>query len=183
MQTEMRNEWIINNTKFIYKVCDKYRYRYDFEDCVQTAFLGAIAALDRADAQMGNKAIRGYVSQYIDGYILNYCIKKDCPITIPRYYRDKGVRLSILSIEWEYESEESFESLYLPYEERGYEEVEVMEDFRRCIKNLPEKVRKTALMIAEGYERKDVAEADGCSKQNINLRVDSIKRACRRLYA
>jgi RNA polymerase sigma factor (sigma-70 family) len=183
MTVEERNAWIVDNIRFIHAACQQWRYREDYEDIIQTAVIGTSYALDRVDESLGDKAVRGYVTAYIEGYVRNYWLKKTSTVYIPRYYVDHGVTVDCLSIEYEYDDGDTFESLYLSSEERGYEEVEVMEDFRRCIKNLPEKVRKTALMIAEGYERKDVAEADGCSKQNINLRVDSIKRACRRLYA
>lgn len=183
MTVEQRNKWLIENEKFIHKVCQPYRYRYDYEDVTQEAFVGAAIALDRADESKGDKAIRQYVAHYIDGYVKNNIIKKTCSLHIPRHAWDHGVRFATVSIDWEYESEESFESLYLEYDESGYEEAELMTDFRSAISKLPEKVQRTALMLAEGYERKDVAEADGCSKQNINLRVKAIQEACRPLYA
>lgn len=183
MTVEQRNKWLIENEKFIHKVCQPYRYRYDYEDIVQEAFVGAATALDRADESKGDKALRGFVSSYVIGYVKNNCIKKTSIVHIPRYSVDQGVKVTCLSIDWEYEGEDTYESLYLPYEETGYEEAELMTDFRSAISKLPEKVQKTALMLAEGYERKDVAEADGCSKQNINLRVKQIQEACRPLYA
>jgi RNA polymerase sigma factor (sigma-70 family) len=183
MTVEQRNKWLTENERFVHKVCQPYRYRYDYEDVIQEAFVGAIAALDRVDDDTDEKLIRAYVSSYIDGYVRNNVIKRACAVNIPRYAYDQGVRLAAISIEWEYDSEESYESLYLPYEEHGYEEVDLMNDFMSAISALPEKIQKTALMLADGYERKDVAEVDGCSRQNINLRVKQIQEACKPLYA
>ena len=183
MTVEQRNKWLTENERFVHKVCQQYRYRYDYDDVIQEAFVGAIAALDRVDESRGEKSVRQFVAQYIEGYVRNNVIKKSCAVNIPRYAWDNGVRLAAISIEWEYDSEESYESLYLPYEEHGYEEVDLMNDFMSAISTLPEKIQKTALMLADGYERKDVAEVDGCSRQNINLRVKAIQKACKQLYA
>lgn len=183
MTVEQRNKWLIENERFIHKVCQPYRYRYDYEDVIQEAFIGAAIALDRSDESRGEKAIRQFVAHYIDGYVKNNVIKKTCSLHIPRYAWDNGVRFASVSIEWEYESEESFESLFLKQDEVGYEEVEIMADFRSAISKLPEKVQNTAMMLVEGYERKDVAAVDGCTRQNINQRVKQIQEACKPLYA
>ena len=184
MTVDERNKWITENERFIHKVCQKYRYRYDYEDIVQTAFIGAIYALDRVDEDKGDKAIRAYVASYIDGYVSNYWIKLDNLVHIPRYSWDAGVRATVLSIEWEYESEETFESVYLGENEIGYEEAEVMIDLKESIKNLSDKLQKTALMLYEGYTRRDIAEMDHCSQNAIYLRIQELKKACsKQLYA
>lgn len=182
MTTIDRNKWLIDNQKLILKICAKWNYRRDYEDILQTAYLGAIAALDKSNDNYNNKALRAFVSSYIDGYVMNYCIKKDCVVGIPRHAWDHGVRVDVISIDYEYEDGD-FEEFYLGETDKGYEEAELMTDFRSAISKLPEKVQKTALMLAEGYERKDAAEVDGCSRQNINLRVKQIQEACRPLYA
>lgn len=183
MTVEQRNKWLIENEKFIHKVCQPYRYRYDYEDVVQEAFVGAAMALDRSDESRGEKAIRQFVAHYIDGYVMNNVIKKACPVHIPRYLYDKGARVDVLSIEWEYEDEETFESLYLGYNEPGYEEAEVLTDLQNAISGLSEKLQKTAFMLYEGYSRKDIAEQDHCSQNAIYLRIQDIKRACKLNYA
>lgn len=182
MTVDERNKWIIKNNRFIHSVCQKYRYRYDYDDIIQEAYVGAMAALDRIQSDKDEKAIRAYVSAYIDGYVRNNVIKKACTLHIPRYAWDSGVRFSEISIEWEYDGEDSYESMYLPYEETGYEEAEVMADFMSAISKLSEKVQRTAVLLSQGYERKDIAEMDHCSRQAINLRVkalhDAYKQHC-----
>ena len=71
MTVDERNKWIIKNERFIHSVCQKYRYRYDYDDIIQEAFVGAMAALDRIWGDKDDKAIRAYVSAYIDGYVRN----------------------------------------------------------------------------------------------------------------
>lgn len=183
MTVEQRNKWLIENEKFIHKVCQPYRYRYDYEDVVQEAFVGAIMALDRVDESKGEKAVRAFVSTYIDGYVKNNCIKKTSIVHIPRYAVDQGVQVTCLSIEWEYEDEETFESLYLGYNESGYEEAEVMTDLQNAISGLSEKLQRTAFMLYEGYSRKDIAEQDHCSQNAIFLRLKDIQKACKLNYA
>ena len=183
MTIEERNKWLIENENFIYKVCDKWRYRYDFDDICQEAVLGAIIALDRVDETKGDKAVRAFVAGYIEGYVKNNCIKKTSIVHIPRYAVDKGVQVTCLSIEWEYEDEETFESLYLGYNEPGYEEAEVLTDLQNAISGLSEKLQRTAFMLYEGYSRKDIAEQDHCSQNAIYLRIQDIKRACKLNYA
>ena len=182
MTVEERNNWIVENERFVHSVCQKYRYRYDYDDIIQEAFVGAMDALDRIDADKDDKLIRAYVSSYIDGYVRNNIIKKACILHIPRYAWDAGVSFNTISIEWEYDGEDSYESMYLPYEETGYEEAEVMTDFMSAISKLSEKVQRTAILLSQGYERKDIAEMDHCSRQAINLRVkalhDAYKQHC-----
>ena len=183
MTVEERNKWLLDNMGFIYEVCQKYRFRRDYEDCIQTAFIGAIVALDRVREDAEEKEKRGFISRYIDGYVLNHCVKKDCIVHIPRYSYDQGVRLDVMSIEYEYENDETFESMFLPYNDPGYEESEIKTDLFNAIKGLSDKMIKTAAMLLEGYERKDIAQSDGCSRQAINLRVKAIQDAYRRNIA
>ena len=184
MTIEERNKWLLDNMGFIYEVCQKYRCRRDFEDCVQTAFIGAIAALDRIREDADEKEKRGFISRYINGYVLNYCIKTECSVHVPRYAYDIGVRPEVMSMDYEYDDEETFGSIYVPYNEPGYEEAEVLTDLKNCISDLTEKLQRTALMLYEGYTRRDIAEMDHCSQNAIYLRIQELKKACsKQLYA
>ena len=145
--------------------------------------LGAVAALDRVDESKGDKSLRAFVAKYVDGYIRNLWLKRTSIVHIPRWAWDHGARVECLSIEYEYDSENTFESMYLSCEELGYEEVELMTDFKQAISGLPEKMQRTALMLAEGYERSEVAKMDGCSHQAICNRMSQVRHACRKLYA
>jgi RNA polymerase sigma factor (sigma-70 family) len=179
---EERNEWIVDNQRLIHKICQKWRYRRDYEDIVQTAFVAAIKALDRSQKGCDDKALRGYISLYIEGHVMNYCIKKDCIVTLPRYYYDKGVRLEVMSIDYEY-NKQDFEELYLSDNENGYEVVDVMTDFENAISGLDDHLKRTARMLAAGYERKDIQKVEKCSQQAISLRIQKIRRQCQKLYA
>ena len=179
MTVNERNAWIVENIRFIHAVCQKYRERNDYEDIVQTAILGAIAALDKVDESKGEKAVRAYVAAYVDGYVVNYWIKKSCLVHIPRWAYDNGVRVDCMSIDYEYDDDDTFESLYLGEDEQGYEETEVMTDFKRAISGLSEKVQSTAYRLIEGYTRRDIAEQDGCSQNAVFLRLKGIQQAYR----
>lgn len=183
MTVDERNEWLLTNEKFIYKICQKHRGRRDFEDIIQTAFLGAITALDKADKSRGDKALRQYVAHYIDGYVMNNCIKKDCPVYVPRHHYDNGVRLDVLSLDYQYDEKETLENTFIPYIERGYEEAETLADLQNCISVMTDTLQRTALMLYEGYTRKDIAEHDHCSQNAIFLRIQQLKSACKSLCA
>lgn len=182
MTVNERNKWIIDNQRLIHKICQKWRCRRDYDDIVQTAFIGAIRALDNSDDKYNGKALRGYISAYIEGYVMNYCIKKDCVVTLPRYYYDKGVRLDVMSIDYEYDKQD-FEELYLSDNEPGYEKADVMNDFENAISNLDDHLKRTARMLAAGYERKDIQKVEKCTQQAIYERIKKIRKSCRKYYA
>lgn len=183
MTVDERNEWIANNINFIYKVCSKWKYRYDYEDVCQEAIVGAISALDKVDRDKDEKVIRAYVSKYIDGYVMNNCIKKECPVYVPRHHYDNGVRPEVISLDYELEGEETVGSTYVPYIEPGYDEAETMADLMNCISVMTDTLQRTALMLYEGYTRKEIAEHDHCSSNAIFLRVQQLKSACKSLCA
>lgn len=177
MTVDERNTWIVDNQRLIHKICQKWRYRRDYDDIVQTAFMATIDALDKSKDKCDEKELRAYITAYIEGYVMNYCIKRDSIVDVPRYAYDNGVRVEVMSIDYEYR-DQTFEELYLSSAETGYESVELMADFEWAIKGLKDYLKRTARMLVAGYDRTDIRKMENITQQAIYLRVKDIRRAC-----
>lgn len=155
---------------FIYTVCKKWKNLPNREDILQTACYATLKALSRVKEDAEEKAIRTYVAKYIDGYVMKM-LKKSCVVSIPER-EVKEVELRIESFDFENDGL-TFEFLK-PYIEIGYENVEIMADLDLMTRKMSDKKRKTAYLLMQGYERKDIAKVMGCSIELIRLRTKDI---------
>lgn len=183
MEREQRNQWIIDNMKFVFAVCKKWRKRDDYEDILQTAFKAAIIALDRADEDADGKAIRSYVAKYINGIVGRECFNSI--LYIPHRDRE-DYTLSVLSIDKEIVTDNSTnpidaESLWLRTEEHGYDDAIERETYLTTTRHLTDTIRRRGLMLIAGYSQSDVARIEGCAPQAIGCSLNRIKKEYKRM--
>ena len=177
METEKRNQWLIDNMKFVFTVCKKFRNRDDYEDVQQTAFMATLDALSRVREGANEKEIRAYVARWIDGVV-----HRECYIStfyVP--YRDRyKVKLNVISTDMTFDSEDgtdglTFEEAYLPSTERGYDEVMMKVDFLNKISMLSETIRNRGLLLIDGYSQSEIAKAEGVKPQAIGCSIYKIQ--------
>lgn len=167
MTKDERNEWLINNMAFVLTIIKRFKRLSNYEDIAQTACYAALVALDRCEPGVDERQMRQYVAKYINGYVIKFCINNNCLVFIPHHERGK-VDITVHSTDYEYSNDDgsitSFEELYLPEEELGYEEVETKIDFERILGTLKENKRKVVVLMAENESRKITAEIMGYAR-------------------
>ena len=101
MTREQRNQWIVDNIKFIHHISKKYRKLPLYEDILQTACWGALEALKRVEYGTDEKEIRQYVAKYAEGYIIEKCIYANkCLLHIPyNVIKDTNIRVDSIDID------------------------------------------------------------------------------------
>ena len=178
MDRNERNQWVIDNMAFIHTVIRRFKNMSNYEDIAQTACYAAIEALDRCEPNCDEKRLRQYVSKYINGYVIKYCINNNCIVYIPHHERTK-VKLLVDSINYEYydgERPKTFEELYLGYDEPGFEEAETKVDYERFLGKLKESKRKVVMLMAENGSRKKTAKIMGFSRdERVRQIVNEVK--------
>ena len=151
MTKEQRNQWLIDNLKFVYTVCKKWRYMPDYEDILQVGCLATLQALLRVENGTDEKAIRGYVSEYINGTVIRYLDLNKHKLHVP-YQKINEVCLCVDSIDYEYTDGEgktkTYEEIHLADYDNGYDEAETMTDFERFTEKLKPKQRAVFVTMA-----------------------------------
>lgn len=164
MTKEQRNQWIVDNIKFIHHISKKYRNLPLYEDILQTACWGALEALKRVEYGTDEKEIRQYVAKYAEGYIMKKCIYVNkCLMHIPyNVIKDTNIRVDSIDIDVKVDDRTStYEEIFLADIEDGYDKVETQADFDRFVDTLKPKYRDAYVTMAEVGEQKEAGQILG----------------------
>jgi len=173
---ELENKIIEENKGLIFKVVNKYRYREDFEDIVQEAFIGLLIAYRRFDI----KICDGYnnwapfavkcIFQRINNLIFTYPNRKK------RYTKEKISSLNITIITDDgnnLEFIETIEDLNVDIEEEILNKIEL----DTCLDKLKRiKYKKILQLRYDGYSLRDIGKIIGLSGERVRQILLIIKK-------
>ena len=136
----------------------------DYEDILQVGCEATLKALTRVKDGADDKAVRGYVGKYIEGYVIRYLDYNKHKVHVP-YQLINEVNVLVDSIDYEFSDGEgktkTYEELFLADTETGYEEAEVKVDFDRFTATLKPKYKRAFELMSEVEDQKTAGHIMG----------------------
>lgn len=176
MTREERNKFVEENMGLVHYWLRSFKDIPHYEDIYAYGIIGLIDALDRTK----EKVNLGYLKKYVIGYATRYSQKYCSSMSKSLPYDGGYERVDCLSLDMQMVDGKEDSATYgemLVDDSNPYDDIITVYDFENLLYEKKIKNPEAYLLLAQGYDRKDVAEELDISYERVRQQLSKLCRA------